>query len=285
MGTREELKLLREIICYNQGKCLAYFNEMGKRHWKMSECLRRLKETESGFSRLKAFFKEFRIYADKNLREAAEHNFEFVNRFFGNRTSILPRICIKANYKDESKDEIVDLFRNSGAVIKDRYSYKENTGFKNCVETGSFYLCNNIPKEAKDKKYRNPRLLKEKIQQLDLNRPTNWINCWRGYKDDPDNVDPKSAYRSTLITPIALKDDYLTQNFRKRLGFDEDSKRTIWGYLCFDHTESNFFDENIDVDFSYIMADILSLYLITRANFTVHSDTYSRVDRLISVLE
>lgn len=281
MGTREELKLLREIICYNQGKCLAYFNEMGKRHWKMSECLRKIKEKDRGFLRLRTDFEGFRKYADENLKEAAKQNFEFVNRFFGNRTSILPRICIKANYKKE----IVDLFRNSGAVIQDRYSYKENTGFKSCVETGSFYLCNNIPKEAKDKKYRNPRLLNEKIQQLDLKRSADWINCWRGYKDDPDNVDPKSAYRSTLITPIALQDEYLTRDFKSRLGFDENSSQTIWGYLCFDHTDTDFFDENEDVDFSYIMADILSLYLITMANFTYHSKTFKKAEGLISAFK
>lgn len=61
----------------------------------------------------------------------------------------------------------------------------------------------------------------------------------------------------------------------------KDVGRTIFGYLCFDHVEEEFFTE-VDIDIGYIFADMLSLYFIARATYTELSHTFSKVQTLIN---
>ena len=42
--------------------------------------------------------------------------------------------------------------------------------------------------------------------------------------------------------------------------FPGESKNTVFGFLCFDHHETDFFDEGIDASIGYIFADIISHY-------------------------
>jgi len=57
----------------------------------------------------------------------------------------------------------------------------------------------------------------------------------------------------------------------------KEDARTIFGYLCFDHVEENYFNDDIDIDVGYIFADIISLYMVTRSIYTELSTTYSKV--------
>src|SRR5260370_18109716 len=57
--------------------------------------------------------------------------------------------------------------------------------------------------------------------------------------------------------------------------------RYIFGYLCLDHREIGYFDEEHDVSFGYIFADLLSVYAFTRMVYTDVSRTFSDVQKFL----
>jgi hypothetical protein len=60
--------------------------------------------------------------------------------------------------------------------------------------------------------------------------------------------------------------------------------RTIWGFLCFDSLEKGYFDKGKEdefIDTAYIIADILSLYLMTLYNYLNGSKTFKKAEDVI----
>ncbi len=92
---------------------------------------------------------------------------------------------------------------------------------------------------------------------------------------------PETCYKSTLIIPITFYNNTLQEEFLSRFGMNN-FERTIFGYLCFDHIETEYFNDAMDVDFGYIVADILSLYLVTTLIYTKRSTTYEHANELIN---
>jgi hypothetical protein len=59
----------------------------------------------------------------------------------------------------------------------------------------------------------------------------------------------------------------------------EDNKefeRLILGYLCIDHIDTGYFDLEIDLPVTYVLADLLAIYLFARWELTQGSETYRR---------
>ncbi len=154
-------------------------------------------------------------------------------------------------------------------------------------------MCQDIPKEAKSGEYFNPRLIKEAVSNYTPeNRikrcmrtknkvyiDENWINCWkRAGTEDGQSIKPhyRTCYKSTLIIPLTLWNNKLDKRFLQKFNI-KNVNRTIFGYLCFDHIETDYFNPVVDVDFGYIFADILSLYLLVRFIFVNQSATYNEV--------
>ena len=193
---------------------------------------------------------------------------------------------------------MIGLFREQIVGYNSDCSVHENKGFNHVRENGRYYLCQNIPRETQKGEYYNPRLLK---QAVDNYKPKNrivrhmksrknnfidedWLNCWRLIESDggpPVKPHYRSCYKSTLIIPITLWNNKLNKHFLSKFNFPE-VNRTIFGYLCFDHIETNFFNPVFDVDIGYIFADILSLYLLIRFVFVDQSATYSAVRQYLS---
>jgi hypothetical protein len=57
-----------------------------------------------------------------------------------------------------------------------------------------------------------------------------------------------------------------------------DFTRLIFGFLCFDHRERNYFEKN-DVAIGYIFADIMSLYFFRTWTLTRLSQVYSETKK------
>ena len=55
--------------------------------------------------------------------------------------------------------------------------------------------------------------------------------------------------------------------------------RTIFGFLCFDHVDENYFDQENDVSVGYVFADLLSMYVFTRLIYMEISKTYSKIEK------
>ena len=56
--------------------------------------------------------------------------------------------------------------------------------------------------------------------------------------------------------------------------------RVIFGFLCFDHIDSNYFIENEDVSLGYVFADVLSVYFVSRMMYTSMSDTFKSIESI-----
>ena len=53
----------------------------------------------------------------------------------------------------------------------------------------------------------------------------------------------------------------------------------ITGYSL-GHVEKDYFLSNLDIDYGYICADILSLYLFTRLTYTINSTAIKEAERI-----
>ena len=92
-----------------------------------------------------------------------------------------------------------------------------------------------------------------------------WKKCWI----DSNNqfCQDNSFYRSTLVVPITLVNNKgISREFLRHIELplpteQDDKRRAIYGFLCFDSIYPGFFDE-ADVHVGYFFADIFSFYLV-----------------------
>lgn len=148
---KAHIKLLKDVICYNQGELAQYSFLAGDKHKNIR------KELENSLIdkiKLSGYCKELNYFLDTQLENVCKRNFEFLREYFNGRSKIIPRFCIKAHHKDL----IIDIFRNNRKYDIIRYKIEENTGFFNVYSSGSYYFCNDIPSEVKLRRYFNPRL-------------------------------------------------------------------------------------------------------------------------------
>ena len=103
----------------------------------------------------------------------------------------------------------------------------------------------------------------------------NWQKCWKKY-EGREFVTNESCYKSTLIVPLKLRDQGLQPEFRQLLHLNEEDS-PIFGFLCLDHVELDYFQESFDVSISYVFADILFNYYFKRFIFTLNSSVYEEV--------
>ncbi|MDQ3774977.1 MAG: hypothetical protein M3461_11755 [Pseudomonadota bacterium] len=288
---------MREVICYNQGEYVQYNFLAGELHKTLKDALR---ESPTPVARLHELCGQLEEFLNKKLYHVSLQNFRFIKSYFRSRHDKEPRLCIKGHYIKGEEDQIVQLVREKKVNYRSEYPLKENSGFLFVKAHGRYFLCNDIPKSITNDEYRNARIDDALARAYYEHKNTasakssenhgyqydeSWVRCWippQNDRDPPSQIDPSSCYKSTIIIPITLWNNKLTSSFRMRLRrkheTDIDIKaKTIFGYLCFDHVEENYFNDNIDVDVGYIFADILSLYMITRAIYTELSTTYSKV--------
>lgn len=276
------IPLLKEFICYNQGEYAQYNFLVSRRHQELKVALSKGAKTDI----------ETKIDTlDKFVFTQAEavftKNFEIIKKCFSGRNEKLPRICVKCH---NDKKQIVDVFRDRQAYLNNPYRISDNTGFNEVYKTGRAYQNNDIPRAAREGRYKNPRLHSGAVKNYVLSKSfstrgddVNWINCWNPIVEEDSQTQPKpeSCYKSTLIVPMTLLNNELNDEFKgafkidnKQVDVVDEKPRAIWGYLCFDHPERDYFIESIDGALGYIFADTLSLYLITQLTYTEYSKTY-----------
>ncbi len=83
-----------------------------------------------------------------------------------------------------------------------------------------------------------------------------------------------------MIIPMTLWNSDLSEDFKKRINI-KNVDRVIFGFLCMDHVDTNFFDEETDVPVGYYFADILSMYLLTRLIYTEISETFRNIENYL----
>lgn len=304
INRQADLKFLREVVCYNQGKLANYsfiasekHKAIKNRYIKLNDQSNRSREDEQ---ELKKECEEFENFLDEEFRKLSKKNFEFFldgicSKKIGGK---YPRICIKA----VRENQIITLVRDRYPCFEDEnYLVQENTAFNTIKETGKYYICNDIPEASEKGNYTNARIYRDSVSnhyrqknwllnwqyRLSNKEDKNWQSCWRKVKTPQgQEVSPpmETCYKSTLVVPMTLynSEEFLSEKFRKHFRLEaQSSRKTSFGFLCLDHQISNYFNKDEDLDLCYVLADILSLYLIQRLTFTTYSNTYQNCRTLI----
>jgi hypothetical protein len=292
---------IRNFICEHQGSFIQYTfisNEIHKKIENETYCSALDFGKNYDIEKIREYKDKLFDHLNEKFAQIAFKSFETMKKVFASRHPIPPRICLKANIKDKKTDKIITIFRDQQVEYTTEDIVEQNTGFLHVKNNGTYFLCQNIPDEAKRGNYLNPRLDQEAVRsylsqskslksKMSLSKNISddaWKKCWKsitgtgGIATEPDS---HSCYKSTLIIPLTLLNSALDSDFIKAFNM-KDVDRTILGYLCFDHIESDFFSPNSDVDYGYICADILSLYLFTRLTYTINSTAVREAERILN---
>ena len=288
--------LIKKSICDNQGLIVNYYFNGGRLHKKIKDVLRCGNTQNEQFAeKLYQHCCELNSYLYEGLIKAIKINHDHLLEYFGCRSKYGPRIVIKAF----DGNQIVDIFRLKNEYYTE-YPLTENRGFFYVYKHGTAFLCNDIPSKAAKDDYFNPRLNNQKVREYlsaieageKMHDYENWIDCWTvkcySIKNQKDiRSSPESCYKSTLIIPMTLlNNEGLSEDFRNHFKIplpsaDKELGRAIYGFLCFDHTQANYFEDPLDIKIGYVFADLLSLFFIERLNFTKYSGTFNEALEII----
>ncbi len=273
---RISTKVMTRAICFNQGAYLEYMHLASEKHRLLKDELARGDLTDP--HAVQNLAGDLVNFMNKKFYEAAQENFALMLAYFSDRSQAAPRICIKGNFRIGTSDRVVTVFRAKQVAYSSSVEIGKNSGFSAVRNNGKYFLENDIPSAAAEDKYFNPRLDNELVRKFASTgrlEESTWIKCW------PGAANARDAYQSTLIIPMTLWNNQISDEFRKTVKIDNVG-RTIFGYLCFDHTEKNFFKEEVDVPVGYAFADLLSMYLFSRTVFIEVSRSY---EKAIDILE
>ena len=269
------IQVLSKSMCYNQSSFLQYSFLAAERHKLIkSEFHKSKKDTK----KINLLMQDLMNFLNKGLFEYTYQNFRYLRLFYLRRSTIEPRFCIKGNIRTYNKDKVISVFRNKKVNYDSDCEIEKNTGFFSILKTGKYYFNNDIPKSVLEGKYSNPRL-KNECSDKTIGRDSYWETCWKDYVLGKSN--PSSCYKSTMIIPMTLWNNDLSNDFKERINI-KNVDRVIFGFLCTDHVDTNYFDEETDVAVGYFFADILSMYLLTRLIYTEISDTFRNVENYLN---
>lgn len=280
--------LLRNLVCDHQGAIIEHFYWGAELH-KMLKVAYEEKNQEEIESILNKIDKDL----PDIFRNVWRRTISKMSHYFclSHKSATLPRMCIKAAKTINNEKYIVDVFREDWGTSGVKAKVFENTGFHTVQKNGRFYMCNDIPHKALVGGYINPRLNRERVKQykepnffkthiLKKEIDESWIKCWDGYSSE--GKDDASCYKSTLIVPMTLANansSYSGFLQKTVIGLSE-GDRLIYGFLCFDHIEKGYFSDN-DINVGYIVADLLSFYMINELNFTDSSEIYKKAKTIM----
>jgi hypothetical protein len=269
------IKNLREFICLNQKELIKYEYIVSQNHKDLRKYLEReIIDKE----KLDQLIQNLIDVAYQDLIRILKKNTVLINQLFKSiGISKNPRITIKT-LEDGS---VLDLFRSHTKASLKTSEIDSNTGFSKIMSSSKImsFLSNDLEQDFINNEYKNPRLdesLREKLE----NGSISWEKCWKPIIYD--NTEKTYCYRSTLIIPMAIRisesDNKLFINKFSTESTNSENIRTVWGFLCFDYDDKNIFlDKEDDIkDIGYIIADILSLYLMFFYDHISGSDTFNK---------
>lgn len=293
------LAFFKEVTRYNQEKGTDYSFLANRKHKELKEKYRFIKNIQSingskipehNCIELLALLQDLVEYLHKDFRVSAERNFDFIRHAFSHKVFRIkyPRICVKA----VKSDKILTFYRDKLSLsgIEEEFPAQLNTAFQYINNNGTYFLCNNIPKKIKNGEYKNPRIytndvlseyslpgvranIRYRFRNVD---DTKWRHCWKRDASHNDPLPYETCYKSTLVIPISLssRGNNISEALCEHLRIDKDTGEIIFGYLCFDHPNINYFADDEDIEAGCIFADILSQYIMQLLNFTEYSSVF-----------
>ena len=276
-SSKNVIRVMHKAVCFNQGRYLEYNFIAAEKHRNLKDSLRLDKNNVENIAKLT---KELVDFVNTKFYENTHENFKVLHAYFSTRKRPYPRICIKGSFRADNKSTVVSVFRDSLVKYDSNSEINKNSGFKSVYKNGAYFLENNIPKAAAEGRYFNPRLkqdcAKSYLGSKTSGKSAKWSDCWIG-----DKTESSSFYKSTMIIPMTLWNNKISDEFKDLINMSN-VDRTIFGFLCFDHTEANYFNEEEDVPVGYVFADIMSMYVFTRLIYMEISKTFSEAEDWLS---
>ena len=279
----DAFKFFRIVVCGNQGWLIQYLFLISRKHRDLKEHLGLSKpEVET----TKHLASDLTKYSREEFFSAAGKNFDYLRSYFMATRGAAPRLCIKGSFLENGQSQVITIFRDSQVRYDGSYDIGSNSGFLHCVTTGQYFLDNDLPDSTLKGRYKNPRLSQEKVIEIASSVlmskhktvSSNWELAWNVGEGSND-----SAYKSTLIVPMTLWNNDLSPEFLEKYNAEK-ADRLIFGFLCFDSDELNFFSKS-DVDVGYVVADFLSLFAYAMFNYTDYSKTYLKASSIAETTE
>jgi hypothetical protein len=280
------LALIRNSTSYNHSKLVQYYYLTSQKHKDLKDAFYKKSRDPRSIALL---LERLLNYSNRELFSAVTKNFSYLRTFFRHRAGSAPRISLKGNYFIDAENTVVSIFRDHFASYLSDTAIEHNTGFYSIKNSGRYFLENDIPAAAIFRSYVNPRLDHAKlfsaanaVSRSDALRVVteNWEEYWKDY--EPDKRGDKSFYKSTMIIPLTLWDNEISPEFiestKEKL---PEIDRSVFGFLCFDHTQTGYFDPRIDLPFGKIFADILCTYVFIRMVFLDLSNTFAEVETFL----
>ncbi len=264
----ELLSFIQSVVCSNQGWLTEYSFLVSKKHRVLRD------SSEHSADKAVTSAKELLEYASREFFKVTENNFDFLEQYFEFSSREKPRMCIKGGFGHNDGTNVVSIFRRDSVEYDSESRVSGNSGFLHCVETGSYYLNNDIPQSLLRGRYKNPRINDEIVREIVASSLTsrraalveNWQKIWTHGHNSSD------CYKSTLIVPMTLWNNDVSEEFMKEFGA-EGADRLIFGFLCFDQEKSGFFDDR-DINIGYVIADFLALFAYNFFNYTLYSTSF-----------
>jgi len=279
---------LKAFICKQQSEIIQYLYFSSKSHKELRKYIDQNKQYD--LQQLDKHITSLMETKSDGMKNMFDKTIPIIQKMFSDRNKHKPRICLKVPDKIEGCTIIRALIREeennyySNGICK----VNENTGYNHLLENGTkYYCCNNIPEFVKNGDYKNPRIIQDKVKNYNKSNSEKcgydieWAQCWTEWNTHHEE-NMHIYYKSTLIIPITLSKSQVSNQFKRELGMTYSThQRTIFGYLCFDHIDTNYFDPYYDSLFGYIFADIFSLYLLIDLMHVQKSGTYqTAIDEL-----
>lgn len=275
---KDTVTALKEFICFNQKNTIKYEYIISEKHKKIKRYFTGTKNVD--LNKLESLYDSLIITSYESLLDVFEGNKTLITNIF---SSIGKEKPPRINIKTIQGNEVLNIYNSSSFTNFHTSLIKKNTGFSEILHRNKdFYLENNIPDKYINHKYKNARL--EGDIALFKKNKISWKECWVNL----DNNNTIEHYSSTLILPMSIRSEPNDENdilfynhFFKDVEQHKDS-RTIWGFLCFDDTEINYFKDKDNTDFiaiGYIIADTLSLYLMYFYNHISGSSTVLDIEK------
>lgn len=294
-------ELIRRVVCLNQAEILQNIFVAGELHRKAKA---------AGVGNNLNELKVLHNYLNENLYRVIKSNIEIyhdLTKLYKVDHHRRPRICVKLQHKDHKGRQLVFPFvRDATVGYNSRCCVDDNSASLHVTTHGSYYLCPNIPIYAQRGLYKNRRLVMNAVRNYSPEplsslkkysrsvtvRDPQWIECWRkiGSLTPPYST----CYKSTLVVPITLTNNTLGPDFlelfkEKMVALADVSNapadgsnvsgyfhREMFGALCLDHVELDYFNDDYDVHVGYIFADVFAIYLFIRHIYTTFSVTAAR---------
>jgi hypothetical protein len=269
MKTHDITAIINDYICKTQTRLAEYIVVSFSIYTEYQQLLYNKSAREASFK-----LDEFDHLLNNGIQDILELSSIYIKEYFSGRSRYAPRVTFKAPMEGKF---IIDLYRENGGFLE-KFEIKDNSAFQYIKDNGIYYICNDIPLKVQEGEYRNKRIdintVKNSYQQSkianikeyffgQLERDETWEKCWDTHTTDRPLTE--SCYKSTFVVPMTIVNSSVCNRFNECItGKDSDKGKMIFGFLCIDHRHKRFFNKKLDVRFGYIVADIVSLFLIVR---------------------